>query len=89
MVPVGVVASAEALIARLSAATEAHDVLRMKGFVALEGKPMRLAVQGVGTRFRHQFDRPWGTAEQRTGGIVVIGRTGMDRAAIEAIIQGA
>ena len=45
---------------------------------------------GHGRRLsRHQFDRAWGKDEQRTGGIVVIGRTGMDRAAIEAIIQGA
>ncbi len=45
---------------------------------------MGLAVQGVGTRLRQQFDRPWGVSEPRRGQIVVIGRRGLDRAAIEA-----
>ena len=81
-------ADADGLIARLQQATAAHDILRIKGFAALGNKPMRLAVQGVGTRFRHQFDRPWNPDEPRTGAIVVIGRTGMDRAAVEAMIQG-
>ena len=42
-----------------------HDVLRMKGFVEVAGKPMRLLVQGVGARFSHQFDRPWRAGEER------------------------
>ena len=49
-------------------------------------KPMRLAMQGVGARFRHNFDRPWAAGEVRAGHVVVIGQTGMDRAAIEAAI---
>ena len=78
--------SAEALTARLVRAAEAHGVLRMKGFAAVRGKPMRLAMQGVGARFRHNFDRPWAAGEVRAGHVVVIGQTGMDRAAIEAAI---
>ena len=78
--------SAEALTARLVWAAEAHGVLRMKGFAAVRGKPMRLAMQGVGARFRHNFDRPWAAGEVRAGHVVVIGQTGMDRAAIEAAI---
>ena len=76
----------DALIARLALAAEAHGVLRMKGFAAVRGKPMRLAMQGVGARFRQHFDRPWATGEARSGHVVVIGQTGMDRAAIEAAI---
>lgn len=80
------VADPAALVARLAAIAEAHDVLRMKGFVEVSGKPMRLLVQGVGQRFRHQFDRPWTPGEARRGRLVVIGEKGIDRAAIEAAL---
>jgi cobalamin biosynthesis protein CobW len=79
---------ADALLARLKAIAETHDVLRMKGFAAIAGKPMRLAVQGVGARFRSAFDRAWSQGEKRHGHIVVIGETGLDRAAIAASIRG-
>jgi cobalamin biosynthesis protein CobW len=79
---------ADALLARLKAIAETHDVLRMKGFAAVAGKPMRLAVQGVGARFRSAFDRAWTSGEARLGQIVVIGETGLDRAAIETAIRG-
>jgi len=88
LVPLPEIASVDALIARLRAATEAHDILRMKGFAAVAGKPMRLAVQGVGDRVRHAFDQPW-PGGPRAGHMVVIGRTGMDRAAITAMIAPA
>lgn len=80
--------SPEALVARLQNVAESHRVLRMKGFVAVRGKPMRLTVQGVGHRFRHHFDRPWTGTELRQGHVVVIGETGLDRAAIETAIRG-
>ena len=63
-------------------------MLRIKGFLAVEGKPLRLEIQGVGTRFRQNFTRPWTADEKRDGHLVVIGRTGMDRAGIEALIIG-
>jgi len=78
----------EALLGRLKSVAEAHDVLRIKGFAAVTGKPMRLAVQGVGARFRVAFDRPWPASAARQGQIVVIGQTGLDRDAIEADILG-
>ncbi len=78
----------DALAARLRAVAEAHDVLRIKGFAAVAGKPLRLAIQGVGGRFRQEFDRAWRPGETRAGHVVVIGRTGLDRAAIEAGISG-
>jgi cobalamin biosynthesis protein CobW len=77
----------EPLMERLRLVGEAHDVLRIKGFVAVRGKPLRLAVQGVGGRFRQHFDRPWSDAT-RAGHVVVIGQTGLDRAAITAAIVG-
>jgi cobalamin biosynthesis protein CobW len=74
--------SPEALVARLLPVAEAHDILRMKGFVAIKGRSSRLAVQGVGARFRHQYDRLWAAGEARLGRLVIIGQTGLDRAAI-------
>jgi cobalamin biosynthesis protein CobW len=76
------------LIDRLARATEAHDILRVKGFIDIEGKPMRLMVQGVGSRIQHQFDRPWRAGEERQGRIVVIGEKGIDESAIRGIIAG-
>jgi cobalamin biosynthesis protein CobW len=75
-------------VAKLSGVAEAHDVLRMKGFLAVEDKPMRLLVQGVGQRFRQQFDRPWRAGEERLSRLVVIGEKGLDREAITAAIAG-
>jgi cobalamin biosynthesis protein CobW len=77
-----------ALVRRLKEVAETHDVLRIKGFVAIAGKPMRLTVQGVGARFRHAFDRPWPAGAERQGQLVIIGETGMDREAIAAAILG-
>ena len=87
VVPVPETASPDALLQRLASVAGAHDVLRMKGFVAVAGRPMRLEVQGVGTRFRQHFDRPWAQGEARRGQLVVIGQTGMDRAAITAALS--
>ena len=73
-----------AFVARLADIAKSHDVLRIKGFVEVRGKPMRLLVQGVGTRFAQQFDRAWGFGEARRSCLVVIGQKGIDRAAIGA-----
>jgi cobalamin biosynthesis protein CobW len=82
------VSSPQALIDRIAKATGAHDILRVKGFAEITGKPMRLLVQGVGARIQHQFDRPWGAGESRQGRLVVIGETGFDKAAIRDLILG-
>ncbi|MCW6510649.1 cobalamin biosynthesis protein CobW [Lichenifustis flavocetrariae] len=73
-------------VERLKQVAEEHDVLRMKGFLEVRGKPMRLLVQGVGTRFRQQFDKPWLTGANRQGRLVVIGEKGLDQAAIAAAL---
>ena len=77
-----------ALIERLVPAIERHDILRVKGFLAVAGKPMRLLLQGVGSRLQHHYDRPWRADEARSGRLVVIGLKGLDRAAIAAAIAG-
>ena len=86
-VGIGAFASPDALVALLAEIAGGFDVLRMKGFAVIADKPMRLAVQGVGTRFRHEFDRPWTASEPRLGRIVVIGQKGIDRAGIERALQ--
>jgi cobalamin biosynthesis protein CobW len=76
----------DALLARLAETARAHDILRVKGYVDVAGKPMRLLVQGVGQRLRRDFDRPWAPGEARRGRLVVIGEKGIDRGAIEAML---
>jgi cobalamin biosynthesis protein CobW len=80
--------SAESIVAKVETIARDHNVLRAKGHVAITGKPMRLLVQGVGTRVRAQFDRPWRSDEERLSRIVVIGERGFDRAAVTALLTG-
>jgi cobalamin biosynthesis protein CobW len=44
---------------RWRSSSKRNTIYRVKGFVAIPGKPMRLLVQGVGRRFDHHFDRRW------------------------------
>jgi cobalamin biosynthesis protein CobW len=76
------------LARRVASAAEKFDVLRVKGFVAVAGKPMRLLLQAVGGRVSHHYDRPWSNGETRAGRLVVIGLKGLDRAGIERAIKG-
>jgi cobalamin biosynthesis protein CobW len=79
---------ADSFLARLADVAGEHEVLRMKGYLEIASKPMRLLVQGVGRRFRREFDRPWGQGEARRGRLVVIGEKGIDQRAIAAALQG-
>ena len=63
-----------------------HDILRLKGFIAVAGKPMRLTMQAVGPRIDTYFDQPFGTALRETK-LVVIGQSGLNRAEIEKALQ--
>ena len=71
VVPMPEVADVNALVAAIETLARDQHILRVKGYVAVEGKPMRLLVQAVGARVRHQFDRPWGDTP-RQGHLVVI-----------------
>ena len=84
VVALGAVAEPGALAARLRETITAHDILRVKGFLDVPGKPMRLALQGVGPRIEHYFDRAWTAEEKRASNLVVIGRKGLDRDRIAA-----
>jgi cobalamin biosynthesis protein CobW len=78
-----------ALIAkRIAGLAETHNVLRVKGFAAVAGKPMRLLIQAVGPRVSHYYDRPWRVAEPRQGSLVVIGLKGLDRDAVVKSLSG-
>jgi cobalamin biosynthesis protein CobW len=80
-------AAPETLVARLHAVIAHHPVLRVKGFLAIRGKPMRLVLQAVGDRVQHHFDRAWREGEPRAGRLVVIGEQGLERAPIEAALK--
>ncbi len=80
------VADAEAFKAQVADVIRAHNILRLKGFVAVAGKPMRQTLQAVGPRVDTYFDQPFGDAPRETR-LVVIGEAGLDHAAIEAALQ--
>ncbi|MBD3882809.1 cobalamin biosynthesis protein CobW [Phormidium tenue FACHB-886] len=76
------------LVSRLQTLVQQQDIYRVKGFVAVPNKPMRLVVQGVGDRFDYFYDRPWQPAEPRQTKLVLIGQ-GLDQAKITAgLLQG-
>lgn len=76
------------LLAALGELVQRHAVLRVKGFVAVPGKVMRLLVQGVGQRFDKHFDRAWRADEARATRLVIIGQA-LDAAAIDAELRAA
>ncbi|MEM8731321.1 MAG: cobalamin biosynthesis protein CobW [Pseudomonadota bacterium] len=60
------------LVARIERLAREQNILRVKGYAAVTGKPMRLLVQAVGARVRHQYDRMWDADAPRIGRLVVI-----------------
>jgi cobalamin biosynthesis protein CobW len=78
----------DAFVVRIRSMLGDHDVLRLKGFLAVRGRPMRLVLQAVGDRVQHYFDRAWRPDEERAGRLVVIGERGLDRGAIAAALRG-
>lgn len=81
------ITDATTFAAQVADVIRAHDILRLKGFAAITGKPMRLTLQAVGPRVDTYFDRPFAAGEPRETKLVVIGQAGMDRAAIEAALS--
>ena len=76
------------LLAALAELVRRHAVLRVKGFVAVPGKAMRLLVQGVGQRFDKHFDRAWRADEPRITRLVIIGQD-LNEAVIDAELRAA
>jgi len=86
VVPMPEVEDVDALVAAIERLANEQHILRVKGYVAVTGKPMRLLVQAVGARVRQQFDRPWGS-DARQGHLVVIAEHDhIDTAAIRATL---
>ena len=83
---IGEITSPEALVSKLEAAISAHNILRVKGFIAVVGKDMRMVLQGVGNRLQHYFDRDWEDGETRVSKLVIIGEHDMDQAAVTRLI---
>ena len=86
VVDVPAAADPESLVAELRRIAGEHDVLRVKGWVEIAGKPMRLLVQGVGTRFQYRYDGPWRRDAPRAGRLVVIAERGLDEAAVRTAL---
>ncbi len=66
-----------------------QEILRVKGHVAVAGKPMRLLVQAVGERVRSQFDRPWGPGERVSRLVVIAEHGNVDEARIRDFLLDA
>ena len=62
------------LKAQLEALVQQQEIYRVKGFVAVPNKSMRLVMQGVGSRFEQFYDRLWQPEEARQTRLVFIGR---------------
>ena len=88
VVEIGAIANSETFRSGLAAMIGAHDVLRVKGFVAVPDASRRQVVQAVGDRVQQYFDRAWAPDEPRASRLVVIGRKGLDRAVITAALRG-
>ncbi|MEH6775702.1 MAG: GTP-binding protein, partial [Cereibacter changlensis] len=80
------VTDAEALSAAIVRLARKQHILRVKGHVAVTGKPMRLLVQAVGERVRMQFDRPWGAEPRQSRLVVIAEHHHIDEAAIRAVL---
>ena len=81
--------SPETLSAKIKRIANEQHVLRVKGYAAVKGKPMRLLLQAVGSRVRAQYDRPWREEEKRLGRLVFIGEhDDISHDRIEAVLKG-
>ncbi|MFZ1726494.1 MAG: cobalamin biosynthesis protein CobW [Albidovulum sp.] len=63
-----------------------QKVLRVKGYVAVTGKPMRMLVQAVGERVRAQYDRPWADTPRQSRLVVIGEHDDVDVDAIRAVL---
>jgi cobalamin biosynthesis protein CobW len=76
----------QVLVAKLKELITEQDIYRIKGFVNVANKPMRMVLQGVGDRLETFYDRSWRLDETRETRLVFIGRD-LDAAQISAAIH--
>jgi len=70
----GPIADPQTYVDSLKQLCERLEIYRIKGFLDVPGKAMRMVLQGVGPRFETYYDRPWRADEERISYVVVIGR---------------
>ncbi len=85
LVEVGPVGDKDRFVSALKEMVLSHEIFRIKGFLHVPGKPMRMALQGVGERFETYFDRHWREDEPKRGRLVFIGRNLKD-ASLEKVL---
>ncbi|MGB3494218.1 MAG: cobalamin biosynthesis protein CobW [Elainellaceae cyanobacterium] len=78
-----------ALVDRLKALVQKQEVYRIKGFVAVPNKPMRLVLQGVGQRFDQFYDRRWQPGELQKTRLVFIGHHLDAQSITQAVVEQA
>ena len=76
------------LVNRVERLARERSILRIKGYVAVSGKPMRLLLQAVGDRVRTQFDQPWPNGVRQSRLVVIAERADIDSAAIRTALIG-
>ncbi|MEO0648225.1 MAG: cobalamin biosynthesis protein CobW [Cyanobacteria bacterium J06650_10] len=76
----------KALVRSLTKLVGEQEIYRIKGFVAVPEKKMRLVLNGVGQRFDYFYDRPWNDGESRQTKLIVIGHE-LDDVQVRASIK--
>ncbi|MEL6354470.1 MAG: cobalamin biosynthesis protein CobW [Cyanobacteria bacterium J06627_28] len=76
----------KALVKMLTQLVSNQEIYRIKGFVSVPNKAMRLVLNGVGQRFDYFYDRHWKADELRQTKLVVIGHE-LDAEKIQARFQ--
>ncbi|MBC7153635.1 MAG: cobalamin biosynthesis protein CobW [Rhodobacteraceae bacterium] len=89
VIELGEISDPARLVAAIERLAQEQKILRVKGHIAVTGKPMRLLVQGVGARVRHQFDRPWGSDPRRSALVVIAEHDNLAPDAIRAALSEA
>ena len=75
------------LVSKLKELVQQEEIYRIKGFVSVSNKPMRLVLQGVGNRFDTFYDRHWTKDEFRQTRLVFIGHK-LEKEAIANCLGG-
>lgn len=81
------IADIEKFEAGLAAIIHQHQILRLKGFIAVNDKDMRYIVQAVGPRIEGYFDRMWAFGEKKQSRLVVISDAKFDAAAVQQQLE--
>ena len=84
VVELGEISDTDDLQTRIVKMARARNILRIKGYVAVEGKPMRMLVQAVGERLRAQYAQPWGAPPRKPPLVVIAEHDNIDAAGIHA-----